>query len=600
MLKFENLFCSPDLSFWNELTINKLNTYKLNENYIPIKGVLNKSILKLNKNSFNISNNNNNNKNNKNFINGHLKIINTIEDFKLINKKKLLNNLLLTHWKNITFHWEFNIFILLVYADLKYNKFIYWIGYPTFKTHNITYKKQEITEGILHIFNKHHLSKSLTPYFTIINPSTSAVLPFNKRNLLQKNIIIFIKNLTTNNNNPTWLLRNFLFYLQQLHITQINLLLFNSESNSNSNSNFLQVYLPSINIDLNIVTTIGWEKNHSKFKPKTVDLSSVQFENNINLKLMKWRMLPSLHIPTLNSTKCLLIGAGTLGCSISRNLISWGIKHITFLDNGTVSTSNPMRQSLYLHKHIGKPKATTASLQLKEILPSINSNGFISCIPMPGHIITDKNKTIKNINLLIQLIQSHDAVFILTDTRESRWLPILLSKIYNKLTINVAIGFDSFLIIRSQENLGCYFCNDVVAPRNSSHKLTLDQQCTVTKPGVATIASSLAVELFISLIQQKYNNKNNLIKSDTFQNNFNKSNISLIPHQIRGNISNYKYYLPTSPPFKHCTACSSIIKQEFNKHKHNFIIKVCNNPGYLEDLSGLTEFHKQTELIDFI
>ena len=89
---------------------------------------------------------------------------------------------------------------------------------------------------------------------------------------------------------------------------------------------------------------------------------------------------------------------------------------------------------------------------------------------------------------------SHDVVFLLTDTREARWLPSVLCASYNKIAIDVALGFDSFLVMRhgaapdvdghpTDSRLGCYFCNDVVAPLNSTADRALDQQCTVARPG---------------------------------------------------------------------------------------------------------------------
>lgn len=255
---------------------------------------------------------------------------------------------------------------------------------------------------------------------------------------------------------------------------------------------------------------------------------------------------------------------GTLGCAVARCLVGWGVQHITFADNGRVAYSNPVRQSLFTFEDCkggGKFKATAAAAALSTVYPGAKSAGHVLTIPMPGHPLTSPAEVAaakRDAETLEQLVSSHDVVFILTDSRESRWLPTLLAAKHDKICINAALGLDSFLVVRhggtpatsvgggleagtggagppadvpqsavpaaeelkppgldaadgagattveptatARCRLGCYFCTDVVAPENSSLNRTLDQQCTVTRPGLAPMAAATAVELTVGLL----------------------------------------------------------------------------------------------------
>ena len=93
---------------------------------------------------------------------------------------------------------------------------------------------------------------------------------------------------------------------------------------------------------------------------------------------------------------------------------------------------------------------------------------------MAGHPVMDEKAVKAEFDILEKLVDEHDVLFLLMDTRESRWLPTLMGKAKGKLVMNAALGFDTFVVMRHGRKdpskpymgteLGCYFCNDVVAP----------------------------------------------------------------------------------------------------------------------------------------
>ena len=141
-----------------------------------------------------------------------------------------------------------------------------------------------------------------------------------------------------------------------------------------------------------------------------------------------------------------------------------------------------MRQPLFTFNDClngGCRKAQRAAEALKEIYPGVQSVGWDMSVPMAGHPIMDEAKVESDFHILRNLIEGHDAIFLLMDTRESRWLPSVIGKATGKIVVNAALGFDTFLVMRhgfannessnaTGKELGCYFCTDVVAPADVS------------------------------------------------------------------------------------------------------------------------------------
>ena len=359
---------------------------------------------------------------------------------------------------------------------------------------------------------------------------------------------------------------------------------------------------------------VGWERNEKgKLGGKMANLTEYMDPKrladqsvDLNLKLMKWRISPNLDLDKIKHAKCLLLGAGTLGSYVARNLLGWGVRKITFVDNGRVSYSNPVRQPLFEFEDClagGAQKATTAVEALKKIYPGVDAVGHQISVPMAGHPITDATRSREQFHTLIELFDSHDVVFLLMDTRESRWLPTVIGKAKKKIVVNAALGFDTFVVMRhgirlqahEATELGCYFCNDVVAPADSVKDQTLDQQCTVTRPGVAAIASAIAVELMISILQHPDGPA--APATDSERNRQGDHPLGVVPHQIRGFLSTFQNLSVQGKSYDSCSACSQRVIDAYTAGGWAFVERALNEKGYVEELSGLAEIQRAADAV---
>ncbi|PIA16129.1 E1-like protein-activating, partial [Coemansia reversa NRRL 1564] len=438
---------------------------------------------------------------------------------------------------------------------------------------------------------------------------------------------------------PGWPLRNLLTWLRHQHpeVSQTRVLCFRDAALSQGKVSAAAQKCESIVLQVNVTPAVlltaecrvsGWERDATqRLAPRTVDLSSTMDPErlatsalDLNLQLMRWRLAPEIDLARIAGTRALLVGAGTLGAYVARALLAWGVRKITFVDNGRVSFSNPPRQPLYEFADSvdgGKPKAEAAASSMRRIFPRVDAHGVQLSVPMPGHGVAaaEVEGTRAAAAQLEKLVVEHDVVFLLTDSRESRWLPTMLGALHRKLVLCVALGFDSFVAMRhgivsdhdsntggpgTVERLGCYFCNDVVAPTDSLADRTLDQQCTVTRPGIAPIASGIAVELLATTLQHPLGGLAPAPVGGDAADGGNEGVFGAPAHQVRGYLTGFRQHAIVGQASSLCTACSPRVIEAYRQHGFDFLLRagaanVPANYSYLETLTGLAELHRQTD-----
>lgn len=535
---------------------------------------------------------------------GEIHNVNTIEEFKLVDKQGFLAQAgehIATAVADGSAWEEPSVmlrFAVLSYADLKKYRFYYWFAFPSVASE---WSIQALDAGVLEnetllVADYLRLEEERVgqvPGFFLLDGKPQ---PLSAYSPLLAPCFGFVDTSTVANT-PAWPLKNYLYLLHLRGLFSATVLVYRANGGS------FKLTLSATSTTSAAPKFVGWERNlQGKLGPKVADLGllidPIQLANqavDLNLKLMKWRIAPKLDLDTLRATKCLLLGAGTLGLYVARALMGWGFRDITLVDSGKVLFSNPVRQPLFEFSDClsgGRPKAEAAAAALKRVFPGVDAKGVQLEIPMVGHPVAHEERQLEEFHRLEALIKESDAVFLLVDLREARWLPTVIGKAHGKAVINAALGFDSYLVMRhgaGAEGLGCYFCNDVVAPSDSLSDRTLDQMCTVTRPGVALVASALAVELLATVLQHP--EQAQAPASDDSLDTV----LGAVPHQIRGFLHSWDSVKLRAPSFPQCSACSQPITEGYLDGGWEFVKRCLNSSTYVADVSGLTAVHEAAE-----
>lgn len=651
IIQFQPFSSLVEPAFWHALNNHKIDVLKLSDEFIPVTGsyapgrtivdretgqdIAMPSALTLGGDALN------ENPQIPKYavpVSGLLKNYNTIEEFKAADKTALFNELSDEIWESIQAGSTAKLtkFLLITFADLKKYRYYYWFAFPAFvakpawEAGGDWQNASEVlpSETLSAVHDALHTQSR--PFF-LVRTSSSApeVAPVEDLQTFFEGVppehrLVGFVDPSGAPSNPGWPLRNLLAFLAHRYPSLF--------SNSPSGLRVLcwrDMSRSRVGLVKGVAnaqgtgerpSAVGWEKNpQGKLAPRMADLAPTMDPKrlaeqavDLNLKLMRWRILPELDLERVSKTRCLLLGAGTLGCYVARTLMAWGVRTITFVDSARVSFSNPVRQPLFTFEDClggGKPKAECAAENLKKIFPGVNATGHSLSIPMPGHPIphTSLEQTKKDVQLLEKLFDEHDAIFLLMDSRESRWLPTVMGAAKGKIVMNAALGFDTFLVMRhgvrkelsKGDRLGCYYCNDIVAPADSLTDRTLDQMCTVTRPGLASIASSSAVELLAALLQHPDGvnapapappKGGELPDPHT-----SGSVLGLVPHQLRGYLAEFRTVPVKGAAFSRCTGCGDAVLEAYERDAWTLVRSACDETGYLERLSGLDELYREGE-----
>jgi ubiquitin-like modifier-activating enzyme ATG7 len=113
------------------------------------------------------------------------------------------------------------------------------------------------------------------------------------------------------------------------------------------------------------------------------------------------------------------------------------------------------------------------------------------------------------------------------------------------------------------------------------------------------------VELFVSILQHPSKARAPASTTSTASNPSNAASeadstgfvhpLGVVPHTIRGFLSNFSNMQIVGSPYNNCSACSPSILSKYREDHWEFVRKALVEKGYVEEVSGLAEVQRKAE-----
>jgi ubiquitin-like modifier-activating enzyme ATG7 len=124
---------------------------------------------------------------------------------------------------------------------------------------------------------------------------------------------------------------------------------------------------------------------------------------------------------------------------------------------------------------------------------------------------------------------------------------------------------------------------------------TLDQMCTVTKPGLSFISAAYAAELYISLLHHPLGHH---APANEDENKLPTTDLGKLPHHLRGNLGDFETSIFYGRAFDQCVACSKFILDCYNTERDGFMLRVLNDPSFIHEVTGLKKELEEYEKME--